>query len=262
MPRKRRRTAAAHAERTPAATARHAPGPRSARRLVAVDALRGAAIVLMVVYHFCFDLSYFGLLKADFYHDPFWIGLRALILGAFLLLVGVSLRLASAQPDFDIRFWKRLGLIAGAALLVSTGSYLVFPGSYIHFGVLHCIAVSVLLARPLVRAPAAATLIGLLVVIVGNTVSHPVFDSRALDWIGLRTHKPPTEDYVPLLPWTGVVLIGIGLGHYAVTAGHAALERLGRYAPAWLGLAGRHSLVIYLVHQPLLFGAIGLVARI
>ncbi len=260
MAAKRRRASRKGEAHAPAAAAEGAGGGYQAgRRLIAVDAIRGAAIVLMVAYHFCFDLSFFGLLRADFYHDPFWIGLRAFILSLFLLLVGVSLRLASSQAGFDGRFWKRLGLIAAAALLVSTGSYLVFPASYIHFGVLHCIAVSVLLARPLLRVPAAAAVLGVVVVIIGNTVAHPLFDSRALDWIGLRTYKPPTEDYVPVLPWAGVVFIGIGIGRYAPVAESAVRRHLGTRAPAWLALAGRHSLVIYLLHQPLLLGAIWLV---
>jgi uncharacterized membrane protein len=69
------------------------------------------------------------------------------------------------------------------------------------------------------------------------------------------THKPPTEDHVPLLPWFGVVLVGVALGA-ALPRARVALDRMGRLSPRWLGWLGRHSLLIYLVHQPVLIGAL------
>jgi len=245
-------------------TVRHVPTGTPANataapagRIDAIDAARGAALCAMIAYHFCFDLRHFGLLAADFEHALFWLGARALILGTFMALVGISLVLAERAGAGAAGFWHRLALIAAGAGAVSLASFVVFPQSFIAFGVLHCIAVATLLARPLVRKPGLALALGVAMIGVGNLVSHPVFDAPALAFIGLRTVKPLAEDYVPLLPWAGVTLLGAAAARYALTP-HAteALARLRVPRPlAWMG---RHSLAIYLVHQPLLFGLLWL----
>jgi uncharacterized membrane protein len=212
----------------------------------------------MIAYHFCFDLRHFGLLAADFEHDPFWLGARALILSTFMGLVGVSLVLSEGNGMGPARFWRRLGVIAACAAAVSLASRVVFPQSFIFFGVLHCIVVATLVTRPLLRLPAVALVLGATMVAVGNLVSHPAFDAPALAFIGLRTSKPLAEDYVPLLPWAGATLLGAAAAAYALTPhAMAALHRLR--TPGWLAWMGRHSLAIYLAHQPLLFGLLWLV---
>jgi uncharacterized membrane protein len=242
-----------------AALGRHAtPGKTAMPRRIAVDALRGTAICLMIVYHFSFDLRYFHALDADFEHGAFWLSFRALIVTSFMTLVGVSLVLADVSGTSSVKFWKRIGLIAACALAASFGSYLVFPQTYIYFGILHCIAVASVLAWPLVRQPRAAFVAGVAIVVAGVTLSHPAFDHRVLSWLGFTTMKPATEDYVPLAPWTGAVLIGVAVGHVLVNTGFRALGPLAA-APAWLQWLGRHSLAVYMVHQPILLGLLGLV---
>ena len=242
---------------TTAAAARSAAVPAAvARRVVGVDALRGLAIVLMVVYHFCFDLRYYGAIAADFEHDPFWLGFRALIVTMFMTLVGVSLVLADAAGTPPAKFWKRIAVIGACALAASAASYLMFPRSFIYFGILHAIAVTSVLAAPLVRWPRAALAIGVFVVVAGNTIADPAFNARALSWLGFVTVKPNTEDYVPLAPWGGIVAIGIALGHELARRGFRALRPLAA-APRWLAWSGRHTLLIYVVHQPILLGAMG-----
>jgi uncharacterized membrane protein len=232
--------------------------PAAASRVPAVDSLRGLAIVAMIVYHFAFDLRYFGLIRADFENDPFWLNARTAIVTSFLALVGVSLVLADRNALSWPRLLRRVAVIAACALAASAASWFLFPRSFIYFGVLHCIAVSLLVARPFVRRPLAATGLGIAIVIAGVTLSHPAFDTRALSWIGFATMKPDTQDYVPLFPWLGVVLAGIGLGHTLVRAQFRPITWLARtpHAIRWLG---RHSLVTYMVHQPVLMGSIRLV---
>jgi uncharacterized membrane protein len=229
-------------------------------RLAGLDALRGLAMVAMIGYHACFDLRWFGYARWDFEHDPRWIAARSLILGSFLLLAGVSLVLASRRPDAPRAHLGHVARIAAAALLVSVASYLVFPASFIWFGVLHAIAVSLLIAWPLVARPRLALAIGVAVLAAGLAVSDARFDTRALGWIGFMTAKPATEDYVPLFPWTGVMLAGIAVGHALLRAGASALAPSARL-PRVLALMGRHGLLVYLVHQPLLVGAMWLVAH-
>lgn len=232
----------------------------SSARIAGLDALRGLAIVAMIAYHLCFDLRYFGVTHWDFEHDLRWLTARTLILSSFLLIAGISAVLARRQAS-PVRHWLRhIGIVAGAALLVSAGSWLMFPRSFIWFGVLHAIAVSLLLARPLYGRPLLAALVGIAVIVAGSTYANAAFDNRTLGWIGFMTAKPVTEDYVPLFPWTGVLLLGVAAGQALVSTRFAALAPLARL-PAPLQLLGRHSLIVYLLHQPLLLGLLWLAVR-
>ena len=231
-----------------------------AARIAGLDALRGIAIVAMAIYHFCFDLRYFGVTRSDFEHDPYWLAARTAILSSFLLIAGISMVIARQSARSDASWLRRAAVIAGAAVLVSAASYAMFPRSYIWFGVLHAIAVSLVVARPWVDRPLAAAAVGAALVAAGLALSHPAFDNRALGWLGFMTTKPVTEDYVPLFPWTGVLLIGIAVGHWLLRARFAPLAPL-RHAPAALLWLGRHSLIIYLVHQPLLIGLLWIALR-
>jgi uncharacterized membrane protein len=231
-----------------------------ATRIAGLVALRGLAIVAMAIYHFCFDLRYFGVTRSDFEHDPFWLAARSAILSSFLLIAGISMVLARQNARSDTRWLRHSAVIAGAALLVSAASYVMFPRSYIWFGVLHAIAVSLVVARPLVDRPYAAAAIGATVIAFGLAFSHAAFDNRALGWLGFMTAKPVTEDYVPLFPWTGVLLIGIAAGHWLGRERFAQLAPFGR-VPAAIRWLGRHSLAVYLAHQPLLIGLLWLALR-
>lgn len=228
----------------------------SGGRFIAVDALRGFAIVLMVIYHFCFDLSYFGLAGFDFYNDPLWLNFRTVIVSLFVWVVGVSLVLATRDGFNSRRYLRRLGLLIASAAAVSLGSWLMFAERFIFFGILHFIALASVIGLLFVRTGMVSLLVGAGIIVTANSVQLPWFDQPAWQWIGLMTYKPPTEDYVPLLPWLGVVLLGIYAGPY-----------VARLAPRWqqagearlcraLALGGRHSLWIYLLHQPLLIGTL------
>ncbi len=227
-------------------------------RVPSLDALRGIAIVAMVAYHFAFDLRHFGFIGADFEHDLHWIGARSLILGTFMTLVGVSLAVASAAGNDGRRHLLRVARIAACALAVSAASYLLFPRSFIAFGVLHAIVVVSLLAWPLRDRPRTALTIGVAVVALGVAFQHPLFDQPALAWIGFMTHKPFTEDYVPLAPWGGLSLVGIAAGHALLKRDFTPIAALDR-APSSLRWLGRHSLAAYMLHQPILFGLLAAV---
>jgi uncharacterized membrane protein len=231
----------------------------SSKRVFGIDVLRGLAILLMIVYHFSFDLRFYHVTRSDFEHDPFWLAFRALIVTGFMLLVGIGLVLAARaqRPAADAvpLFWRRIAIIAACALLASAASYALFPQSFIYFGILHAIAVASVLAWPFVQRPRLALVAGILIVASGLWLSNPIFDQRALSWIGFTTTKPNTEDYVPLAPWMGVVLLGVALGHALVAQHFRPVAALAR-APGWLAWCGRHSLAIYMAHQPVLLGVL------
>lgn len=238
----------------------------SAPRSLALDAARGGAVVAMALFHLTWDLGHFGYIDAAI---PFSATVKAFghaIAFAFLAIAGLSLVLSQDRPGARARFWRRLALVLGAAALVSAGTYAAFPDRFVFFGILHCIALSSLLAAPLLRVSswkltfALALAAGAAPLVLKSTL----FDAPALWWVGLSTVEPLTNDYRPLLPWSGALLLGVAAGQWLREA------RLARKAPAASGLAparsalrplaflGRHSLLIYLVHQPLLFAAFGL----
>ncbi len=222
-----------------------------------VDILRGVAIALMVWFHFSWDLRHFGYAGFDFYHDPFWLNLRTLIVSLFLLLVGVSLVLASRGGMNWHRYFRRLGLLVLFAVAITVVSHFTSPRRVIVFGILHFIAFASVAALPFLRFYWLTLFVGIALVVLDTRFSHPLFNQPWLHWIGLMTHKPITEDYVPVIPWLGVVLIGIFIGHSLFRwKALAFVQRWQSPAPParLLALSGRHSLAIYVVHQPLLFG--------
>jgi uncharacterized membrane protein len=227
-------------------------------RVDAVDCARGLALVGMAAYHLTWDLADFRLVSPDL---PFTPGMRFLshaVASSFLALVGVSLALAHRKGFNRRAFWRRLMIVAGAAALVTAGSVVFAPGEGIFFGILHCIAAASLIAAPFIAAPAWASLAVALAAIAAPFLIHStLFDPPWLLWLGLGEALPNTLDWRPLLPWAGVVFLGLAA---ARTPGvMRKLTSPGRWRAASGAsratcFAGRHSLPIYLVHQPILIG--------
>ncbi|MGO4386256.1 DUF1624 domain-containing protein [Microvirga sp. 2YAF29] len=230
----------------------------ASQRWDAIDVARGLAIVAMIVYHFSWDLSFFKLIETNILHVPAWRWFARGIADSFLLLAGIGLALAHAQGFRKRPFLKRVLKVGGAALAVTLVSFFAFPQSYIFFGILHCIAVSSLLALPFLRLHPALTLVAAAFCIVAPWLfTSLALDAPYLDWLGLGASDPVTNDYVPIFPWFGMVLIGVAIGKMLVSR-HAtmALARWRSSNPISKALiwGGRKSLPIYLIHQPVLLG--------
>ena len=227
----------------------------------------------MVVYHLSWDLDDFAIATFDLYGNALWIGFRSLILIMFLGIMGMGLVLAARGGLDTRRYWRRylrrLALIVVSAAAVTVGSLYLLPESPIYFGVLQFIAAASVLALPALRwrwyvlAGAAA------LVWAVSFFPYETFDAPWLQWVGLMTFEPVSSDYVPLLPWMGAVLAGMALARLAFggagesvgqsTMGRAlAGWRAGNPAARALVAAGRRSLIVYLLHQPVLIGALSL----
>lgn len=235
-----------------------------ADRFDAIDALRGVAIVWMTAYHFAFDLNHFGWIRQDFYRDPAWTWQRTAIVSLFLFCAGLGQAVAVAQGQSWSRFWRRWAQVAGCALLVTLGSWFMFPNSFIYFGVLHGIAVMLILVRLTASWGAWLWLAGALAIAskFGAEALHAAqpgldfLNARAWNWLGWISRKPITEDYVPLVPWLGVMWWGMATGQWLLARRPALLARA---APAPLAWLGRWSLSWYMLHQPVLLGLLAAV---
>jgi uncharacterized membrane protein len=242
----------------------------STSRFDRLDALRGVAIVWMTVFHFCFDLNHFGWIRQNFYADPVWTGQRTAIVTLFLFCAGLSQAVALGQGQGWPRFWKRWVQIAGCAFLVTAGSMLMFPRSYIFFGVLHGIAVMLVVARLTAGWgrwlwPLGAVAILLPVLFRQLHAAMPaleVLNGPPFHWLGLVSRKPVTEDYVPVFPWLGVVWWGLAAGQWLLARRREVLTSPLARAGSPLAWLGRWSLSWYMLHQPVLIGLLTVVQMV
>lgn len=240
--------------------------PANSNRIELVDLARGGALLAMFVFHFAYDLSYFGLIQTDIQAERGWRWFARLIAGSFLTLVGVSLVLATRSGLNRTAFLKRLAMVAGAALLVTLATRVVMPDSFIFFGILHHVAVGSVLALPFLALPTAA-IVGAVAVSFALPwlVDHSLFDRHGLVWLGLSELPVRSADFVPVFPWFGCVTMGILLARLFLPRARCspAVRWRARSLPAraivW---GGRNSLLVYLVHQPLFIGMIMLAAHI
>ncbi len=145
---------------------------------------------------------------------------------------------------------------------MSIGSHQMFPESWIYFGVLHFILVASVLGLAFIPLYRMNLAFGIALVGIGISVKLALFDQPFLNWIGLMTHKPITEDYVPMLPWFGALLIGMFFGKLIFVSKQwpaAVRFRADRAAGRLLAQAGRHGLLLYMAHQPIYLGALYLI---
>ena len=233
-----------------------------------LDWLRGFAILLMVIYHSCYDLFFFGYLDTAF-GKGYWIPFRYVIVILFVGLVGVVTYLVHKAELNTRSLWKRTWQLGVACLFVTLSSYFIAPTKMTLFGILHFILLSSLLAIFFVRIPKIALVFGISVFVSGHVFSFAELNSVWLHWIGMVAEKRPALDYVPMFPWFGIVLIGVFVGYLISTSDAAANiarvdfdqsnNRIFATCSGWLKTAGQHSLIIYLLHQPLMFAGFYLV---
>ncbi|MCT8267428.1 DUF1624 domain-containing protein [Afifella sp. JA880] len=229
-------------------------------RLIWIDVFRGIALVAMAVYHCSWDLAFFGFSDAGVASAPGWILFARMIAGSFLFLVGVSLALAHHSGLRFRPFLKRLAMVAGGAAAITVVTYLVFPEAYIFFGILHEIALASVLGLLFLRAPLWLVAAAAAFFLFGaGFLAGPAFNGRYLQFLGLMTYRPFTNDYVPLFPWFGVVLTGL-VGGRLLLKNQQILRLLANPVrdpiSQALAFGGRHSLAFYLIHQPVLFGLV------
>ena len=239
-------------------------------RLWEIDTCRGIAIVMMIVFHTVFDLSFFGISPVDV-ATGFWRYFAYATASLFLLIVGISLvvshdRAATKLSGFSLvkKYFLRGAGIFALGLLVTVATWLYLPQGYVIFGILHLIGVSVMLSPLFFRFRAWNIPAGIVCVLIGWFVTSRIsMPSPPLFLLPLGIHAPAfwSVDYTPLFPWLGVVLIGMGIASFLYAGGtrHFTIKPLPDLFVRPLSFMGRHSLVIYLVHQPVIILLLALV---
>jgi uncharacterized membrane protein len=235
----------------------------SNERLWEIDALRGVAIIMMVIYHFTYNLDQFGSFDIGA-NAGNWQRFANFTAFMFVSLVGVSLVLSysRATARFEnewllARKYVLRGLrILGYGMLVTVVVWLAAPGGSIIFGILHLIGLSIIFSYPFLRQPVLALVAGLSLITLGMVMGYPRVDFPWLIWLGFRPEGiGAMYDYRPMIPWFGVALFGIYAGymHYRGGIRQFWLPDLSGFAPVrWLMKAGQYSLAIYLIHQPVI----------
>ncbi len=228
------------------------------KRLWELDFLRGVAMAMMFVFHFAWDLNYFGFIHESLY-SGFWGLFQKATAGLFLLLVGVSLTLSFNRKTegFAPRFLKRGAQIFSAGLLITAVTWVLFPANFIYFGILHLIGTSIILSIPFVRKKWLNLGLGVAVISIPAFVSIASFNVLPLFWAGFAVPQA-SFDFAPIFPWFGAVLIGIFAGNFFYERGERKffVPEMGNAWAGFLQFLGRNSLLLYLLHQPVLFGAV------
>ncbi len=215
-------------------------------RIWELDFLRGIALLIMVVYHTAYDLELF------FGHDTPFDSFIILVLIAklaaisFVTLCGISCALSRNNLKRGLK-------VLALAIIISIATHLFDPQFGVKFGILHLLGVSILLYIPLRKLkPAHLGLIGIAIIIAQFILPHIKVSSDFFFMLGLYTPGFASGDYFPMIPWTGVLLLGAAAGKLL----YKQKKSIFRYSMPdnTLSLAGRHSLLIYITHQPIIMG--------
>jgi uncharacterized membrane protein len=250
---------------------------RGINRYWEVDALRGVAIAMMVVYHLAYDLVLLDYYQSSVVTGP-WRVFARVTASLFVLLVGVSLAISFARRSRRERGWRLFNkyLVRGLKLLswgmvITLVTWIYMGRPVIIFGILHLIGAVTILAYPFLSLGWVNLPIGVAMIALGFRLNQLPVSHPWLLLLGLRPRWLFQVDYFPLLPWFGVALLGVFLGQRLYPAGTRRFhlpEWDGKPGISELVWMGQHSLAIYLIHQPILItaasalGALGvLIAR-
>jgi uncharacterized membrane protein len=233
------------------------------KRFWEVDSLRGLAISMMITYHFLFDLTFFGIYSFDVYSGFLWVFAR-LTAFTFIFIMGVSLTLSNSRAQITGKYregglfkkYLKRGLkIFSLGLLITLITWIFIPQEFIIFGILHFIGISIILSYVFLKSKYLNLFLGIGLILLGIYLGNFTFDFNWLVWLGFIPNNLDTVDYFPLIPWFGVVLIGLFFGGllYKNYQRQFKIPDLSKnYFVKTFSFLGRNSLIIYLIHQPIL----------
>lgn len=228
------------------------------KRFWEIDAARGFAVVLMVLFNYAFALRYFGLYNIA-QTDLFWFWFPRFVGAMFIFIAGISFWLSRSKARSDKSFYwkntKRGLMIFGLGMLITIATLFFVPQQPVWFGILHLIGASIIIAPAFLRIKHAipGLILGLLLIATGIFLQSASFDIPLLLWLGFQPRSFATLDYFPLLPWSGFFVLGMAFGKHFYKGGKRNFALLQQNTLlSFFQLLGRNSLVIYLAHIPVL----------
>jgi len=231
-------------------------------RFYELDVLRGSAVIAMVVFHAFYDLDFLGYVSIDLSSGFWWFFPRA-IASVFIFVAGVSLALSYSGGRIRISHYIIRGAeLLGVGLVITCVTYVFVPYAYIRFGILHFIGLATLLSFPFLRCDKRITVsAGVLTAVAGLMMRDVRVSFPYLFWLGLKPRHFYTLDYFPLLPWFSLILFGIVAGNILYPDHSRRWSMREVRDPGVISWLGRHSLLIYLLHQPVLLFFISLAGK-
>ena len=233
-------------------------------RILWIDVVRGISILAMITFHFAFDLMYFGFAKSNLIYQPDWRLFERMIAFSFLFIAGLSLFIAHGPSINWKSFIRRYGVTAICAVLISSVTYFLFNNDMIRFGILHAISVSGLISLFLLKLNSFFLfLLAGIIFFIHLLSPQPVEGGYFWQWLIYTTETPNSLDYRPIMPWIVPFILGMasyqlfdkwGLLQTSNSITHRELLIL-----SWLG---KKSLIIYLIHQPILFAGFFVLLKI
>ena len=212
-------------------------------RIEELDSLRATALVMMLISNFVSDLDYFGIMEVIKGDKWWWLARATAFL--FVSISGISYFLAHQKEyDFVITL-KRTRRLIFWAFAITLVTYSFAPEAYVRFGVLHLLALASLVAFPVARNPIYALGIGVFLLLI------PLSSNSNSVWFGLQETGTFAVDYFPLNPWLGIFFISVSIASKIYPEGKSLSNF--EWPEKWLWF-GRNTLIIYVIHQPILIG--------
>ncbi|MCB9092046.1 MAG: DUF1624 domain-containing protein [Halobacteriovoraceae bacterium] len=220
----------------------YSPISRSDSRILIIDLFRFTAIVLMVIFHFGYDLNMFGLKEVNVHRSIWWL-LPRIIISLFLLSSGLSLNLKAHTGIKNnlAKILPRAGKLGFFAAIITVVTFFIFPNNWVYFGTLHSLTACSLISLFFLGRSLAPLALG--VIIQLNYFLDIIPFVGPLDRFPIKS-----VDHIPLYPWLGVFLIGLGLSPLVKKYS----PRVPYHSYRWISIISQKSLPIYLLHQPLL----------
>jgi uncharacterized membrane protein len=213
-------------------------------RFLIVDLMRATAIILMVFFHFFFDLNYFQFVKLDFSNNTFWYLLPRIIVFLFFTCVGISLRNNHESQINWQKLQTKLAILALLALIISIVTFIIFPKKWVYFGTLHSIFCSILISLPFIKLPKISLIITILLFVLFYFYPKEIMSLSR-----------PSVDHVSLYPWSGCVFLGIYLHSVQFHLKGQVLytKKSLKTFLIFIQWLSKNSLKIYITHQVFLF---------
>lgn len=217
-----------------------------------IDFARGISIIFMVLFNYAFTLQYFHVYQVNGGWIFWWLFPR-LIASSFIIIAGISITLSSSKrKKCEKHFLARGGKIFFIGMIITAVTWLLFPNEAIFFGILHLIGIGIIISAAFVRFRVLNLAAGAALIIAGAFTNSITASNSWLLWIGIAPENFITFDYFPLLPWLGVMLVGLFVGNTLYKKGKRMFKIRNTALSGKVCFLGRNSLLIYLLHKVLL----------